>query len=99
MTLLFHSQAKLSSWRDNIVSAFGPRPFLHPRVAQLLNSSYYARHIMRGRPLLQQLPSYGRARAVLNHTCNMSLGGPMPTRFANGPMMAVQRARLACQQY
>ena len=90
------TEAKLFSWRAQIIARFGPRPYLHQQVAQLMSSSFYARIIEEGGavlPRVQRRAPSGkekgmrafaiRARAVLNHTCNLTMGGVMPLALFN----------------
>ena len=84
---------KLIEWRRHIVHAFGPRPFLHPHVARLLNSSFYAHRMERAEAVLPLRALRNTPRAIVNHTCNLSLGGAMATSLAGNPR---RRAALGC---
>jgi len=77
------TEAMLLEWRDHIVSRFGPKPADHPEVVKLFSSSYIARRIAAGLPIVQRpldgWPLTRSATAIVNHTCRMHEGGVLWT--------------------
>ena len=75
------SASRLDDWRSAIIERFGPVPQQHPHVQPFLNGKILGRIIQEGIPMPTQKrasglrPVHHRPRAVINHTCNMSVGG------------------------
>ena len=92
------SEAQLLDWRQRLIATFGERPHLDPQVARLLNSSFYAERIDAGVAVLDDVASQSHSikRGIVNHTCNMPMGGPMPIRFANSPLFEPRQRELGC---
>jgi len=73
--------SRLREWRNTIIERFGPVPQQHPHVQPFLNGKILGRMIQEGIPVPTQQRAPGqrplrhRPRAVVNHTCNMSVGG------------------------
>ena len=92
------SEAHLVEWRQHVVATFGERPHLDPQVARLLNSSFYAGRIDAGAAVLDQVGlTHDFKLGIVNHTCNMSMGGVMPTKLANSPAIGPRRMQLGCE--